>query len=155
MLNFEVESVGSFLKERIKKYEYVPKVFEYGVVKSSADDIIHVEGLPHSRYGELLEFGEETYGLALDLNENGVGAVLLGRSSVVVPGCIVKGTGHVADICVGDQLLGRVIDPIGRAIDGKELVCTETRPVECPAPTIMQRSSVISRLKPDFLLLTA
>jgi len=151
MLNFEVESVGSFLKERIKKYEYVPKVFDYGVVKSSADDIIHVEGLPHSRYGELLEFGEETYGLALDLNENGVGAVLLGRSSVVVPGCIVKGTGHVADICVGDQLLGRVIDPIGRAIDGKELVSTETRPVECPAPTIMQRSSVNKPLETGLL----
>lgn len=151
MLNFEVESIGSFLKEKIKKYEYVPKIYDYGVVKSSADDIIHVDGLPHSRYGELLEFGEEEYGLALDLNEKGVGAVLLGRSSAVVPGCIVKGTGHVADICVGYQLLGRIIDPIGRALDGKELVCTETRPVECHAPTIMQRSSVNKPLETGLL----
>lgn len=151
MLNFDVPSVDIFLKSRIEQYEYIPKIFEYGVVASCADDIVRVNGLSHTSYGELLDFGGEAYGLALDLSETGVGAVLLGRSNSVVPGCMVQGTGRVANICVGYELLGRVIDPIGRPLDGRELHADKYRPVESPAPTIMQRSPVNTPLETGML----
>ncbi len=143
MVGNNTKSVASFLNDRISEFEYKPKVYEYGVVKSCSDDIVQIEGLRSVCYNELLSFGDEAYGLALDLSEKGVGAVLLGqKGGSIVPGCIVKGTGRVANICVGYDLLGRIVDPIGRPLDDMPLNADEYRPVECHAPTIMQRSSV-------------
>ncbi len=148
----ELKSVSSFLKEKVSEFKYTPKVYEYGVVKSCADEIIHIDGLSRCRYGELLEFAGSEYGIALDLEENGVGAVLLSKGSKIVPGDIAGQTGRVAQVCVGDCLRGRIIDPIGRPLDGLGVIkADEYRPLETHAPTIMQRSSVNKPLETGIL----
>ena len=146
----ELESVSEFLRRRSEQADLSPDIYESGFVKSCGDGIVQIDGLPHSRYGELLTFEGGTVGLALDLRLEGVGAVLLGGESVL-PGTQVRGTGHVADICVGEELLGRVIDPIGRALDGKALKPTKFRPIECPAPSIMHRAAVDTPLETGIL----
>lgn len=151
MLNFDTSGIGLFLKEKIGSYKFEPKIYEYGNVVSCSDGIVQVSGLSHSRYGELLEFENNSYGLALDLRLDGVGAVLLSGASEVTSGSIVRGTGRVADIGVGDALLGRVVDPIGRPLDGAELEPEAYRPIESPAPTIMQRAPVDTPLETGLL----
>ncbi len=151
MLEFDTSRIGSFLKEKIKKYEYEPKVYDYGSVESCADGVVHISGLSRSRYGELLEFENDSYGLALDLRLDGVGAVLLSGVSEVSAGSIVRGTGRIADIGVGQCLLGRIVDPIGRPLDGRPLEPTEFRMLESPAPTIMQRAPVNRPLETGIL----
>ena len=146
----ELESVSDFLRRRIEQADLSPDIYESGSVKSCADGIVQIDGLPHSRYGELLSFEGGIVGLALDLRLDGVGAVLLGGESVL-PGTQVRGTGHVADICVGEELLGRVIDAIGRALDGKALNAAQFRPIECPAPSIMHRAAVNTPLETGIL----
>lgn len=142
MLDFDTRRIGSFLRDKIKSYEFSPKIYEYGKVESCSDGVVRIEGLSGSRYGELLEFENDIYGIALELGLDGVGAVLLSGSGNISAGSIVRGTGHVADIAVGKPLLGRVVDSIGRPLDGEPLDAAEFRPLECPAPTIMQRSPV-------------
>ncbi|MDD4715411.1 MAG: F0F1 ATP synthase subunit alpha [Oscillospiraceae bacterium] len=151
MLQFDPGPVGPFLRDKLNKYEFSPQVYEYGTVESCSDDIVQVAGLPHSRYGELLEFENDAYGLALDLRLDGVGTVLLSKGNEVSAGSLVKGTGRTADICVGPELLGRVIDPIGRPLDGRELHAAEYRPVENPAPSIMHRMPVSRPLETGIL----
>ena len=82
MIGSDVKSVASFLNSRINEYEYKPKVCEYGVVRSCTDDIVQIDGLSTISYGELISFDGDAYGLALEMSENGVGAVLLGKSSI-------------------------------------------------------------------------
>lgn len=148
----DIKSIGSFLKERLDRFEYTPCEYEYGVVKSCADEIVHIDGLSRCRYGELLEFGGCEYGIALDLRENAVDAVLLNKKSSVVPGVIVSQTGRVAEVCVGESLLGRIIDPIGRPLDGLgEIQSGEYRALESHAPTIMQRTGVKTPLETGIL----
>ncbi|MCR4614705.1 MAG: F0F1 ATP synthase subunit alpha [Clostridiales bacterium] len=151
MFGSDVKSVASFLNSKINEYEYKPKVYEYGVVRSCTDDIVQIDGLSGISYGELISFDGDAYGLALEMSESGVGAVLLGKSSSVVPGCIVRGTGRVANICVGNELLGRIVDPIGRPLDGLPLKADKYRPIENHAPTIMQRSPVNAPLQTGLL----
>lgn len=151
MLDFDTSGIGLFLKEKISRFTYEPKIYEYGTVVSCSDGIVQVSGLSHSRYGELLEFENNSYGLALDLRLDGVGAVLLSGAEDVPSGSIVRGTGRVADIGVGEALLGRVVDPIGRPLDGQELQVEKYRPIEGPAPTIMQRAPVDTPLETGLL----
>ena len=151
MLQFDVGPIGVFLRDKIQQLDYTPKVYEYGTVQSASDDIVQVEGLSHSRYGELLEFENQAYGLALDLRLNGVGAVLLTGGNHVSAGSAVRGTGRTADICVGPELLGRVIDPIGRPLDGRELHTSKFRPIESAAPSIMHRTPVNKPLETGLL----
>lgn len=151
MLNFDKEGIGEFLNERIKEWDFTPGIYEYGRVKSCADGIARIDGLSHSQYGEILQFENNAYGLALDLELDGVGAVLLSEASMITAGSIVRGTGHVAEICVGEELLGRVIDPIGRPLDAMPLKPTRFRPVEAPAPKIMERASVDTPLETGLL----
>ena len=138
----QLETVSAHIRKKLSEADTGSKIYEYGTVLSSADGIVHVEGLGHSRYGELLEFENNAYGMALDLSSNGVGAVLLSGLEDVSAGSIVRGTGRVADIGVGKALLGRVIDPIGRPLDGKELKVERHRPIESAAPAIMDRAPV-------------
>lgn len=147
----DIPLLGEFLKSRLETEPYALAVSEYGVVNSCHDDIVQIDGCSHSRYGEILTFSGGQYALALDLRETGVGAVLLEKDNRVVSGDIVRGTGRVADIGVGDELLGRVVDPIGRPLDGLPLHTTVSRPIECPAPTIMQRSPVNQPLETGLL----
>ncbi|MCL2627801.1 MAG: F0F1 ATP synthase subunit alpha [Oscillospiraceae bacterium] len=142
-------AVGALLKERIKTSSPDPLVYQYGIVKSYSDDIVHIEGLANCHYGELLSFENGAVGLALDLVLGGVGAALLDGS--VSTTSLVQTTGRIAEICVGDTLLGRVVDPLGKPIDGLELSCDKFRPIEAHAPTIMQRGPVNTPLETGIL----
>ena len=145
----EVESsfstVGTMLKQRIHETDPDPLVYEYGIVKSYSDDIVHIKGLPNCHYGELLSFESGATGLALDLVLGGVGAALLGGA--VSTTSLVRTTGRIAEITVGDEMLGRVVDPLGKPLDGKPLECEKFRPIEAHAPTIMQRGTVNTPLE--------
>ena len=150
MLRFDI-AIGEFLKERLEGFSPEMVTYEYGRVKSVQDGIVQVEGLPHAKYGELLEFEGQVYGMALDMSLTGVGAALLGKADTVVPGSVVRGTGHISDVCVGLELLGRVVDPIGRPLDGMPLKADRFREVECPAPAIMDRAPVDTPMETGIL----
>ena len=125
--------------------------YKRGTVLSVGDGVVRVGGLPGRLYGELLEFDGNVFGMALDLEEEGVGAVLFDSADTVSVGDGVKGTGEVAETPVGDVLLGRVIDSIGRALDGEPLEADEYLPVERPAPSIIDRSPVDTPLETGIL----
>ena len=144
-------AIGAFLKERLETFAPEMVTYEYGRVKSIQDGIVQVEGLSHAKYGELLEFEGQVYGMALDMSLDGVGAALLGKADTVAPGSVVRGTGRVSDVAVGKDLLGRVVDPIGRPLDGKSLKPDHFREVECPAPAIMDRSPVDTPMETGIL----
>ena len=150
MLRFDI-AIGEFLKERLEGFSPEMVTYEYGRVKSVQDGIVQVEGLPHAKYGELLEFEGQVYGMALDMSLTGVGAALLGKADTVVPGSVVRGTGRISDVCVGLELLGRVVDPIGRPLDGMPLKAQRFREVECPAPAIMDRAPVDTPMETGIL----
>ena len=150
MLRFDI-AIGEFLKERLEGFSPEMVTYEYGRVKSVQDGIVQVEGLPHAKYGELLEFEGQVYGMALDMSLTGVGAALLGKADTVVPGSVVRGTGRISDVCVGRELLGRVVDPIGRPLDGMPLKAQRFREVECPAPAIMDRAPVDTHMETGIL----
>jgi F-type H+-transporting ATPase subunit alpha len=149
MVESSFATVGAFLKQRLSAFELDTNVYEYGEVESYSDTIVQINGLSNSRYGELLEFEGGTYGLTLDLHLGGVGAALLGGK--VSTSSVVRPTGRVAEICVGEELLGRVVDPVGRPLDGHALNVKKFRPIESPAPTIMQRSPVNTPLETGIL----
>ena len=125
--------------------------YKRGTVLSVGDGVVRVGGLPGRLYGELLEFDGKVFGMALDLEEDGVGAVLFDSGDRVCVGDGVRGTGEVAETPVGDALLGRVIDSIGRALDGEPLEADEFLPVERPAPSIIDRSPVDTPLETGIL----
>ena len=150
MLRFDI-AIGEFLKERLEGFSPEMVTYEYGRVKSVQDGIVQVEGLPHAKYGELLEFEGQVYGMALDMSLTGVGAALLGKADTVVPGSVVRGTGRISDVCVGRELLGRVVDPIGRPLGGMPLKAQRFREVECPAPAIMDRAPVDTPMETGIL----
>ena len=145
------ETISAFLKKRLDEYSFRPVTYKKGVVARSADGVVTVEGLPERRYGELLEFEDGVYGMALDLYENRVGAVLFDTAESVRAGTAVRGTDAVVEVPVGENLLGRVIDPIGRPLDGKPLTAQEYYPVERPAPPIIDRRPVDTPLETGIL----
>ncbi|MCL2125148.1 MAG: F0F1 ATP synthase subunit alpha [Oscillospiraceae bacterium] len=149
----EQESISSaidgILKRRSDIADVGPLVYEYGIVESYSDDIVHVGGLPSCHYAELLTFDGGATGLALDLHLGGVSAALLGGS--VSTSSLVHTTGKIVEVCVGEELLGRVVDPLGNPLDGRELNVRRFRPIESPAPTIMQRSAVDTPLETGIL----
>ena len=151
MLNFDQASLGKFLQDKLKDFHPEMVSYEYGTVQSCADGIVRISGLTRAEYGELLEFENNVYGIALDMSLDGVSAALFSQSDTVHPGAPVQGTGRVADVGVGRELLGRVIDPIGRPLDGMPLHTREFRPVECPAPAIMDRAPVDTPLETGVL----
>ncbi len=151
MSNDIFKSKSEYLKNKLGSYEFEPLVYDYGTVASVGDGVARVEGLKNRLYGELLEFKNGVFGMALDLEENGVGAVLFDSADTVIVGDSVRGTGKVAEIPVGNALLGRVIDPIGRALDGKPLDAKEYLPAERPAPTITERRPVKTPLETGIL----
>jgi len=142
-------AVGALLKQRAEASEAGPLIYEYGVVQSFSDDIVRVTGLSRCHYGELLTFDGGATGIALDLYLGGVSAALLGGT--VLTAGLVHTSGHIAEICVGEELLGRVVDPLGAPLDGRELKPRKFRPIETPAPTIMQRSPVDTPLDTGIL----
>lgn len=151
MLQFDPASMGAFLAEKLGAYEPHMVQYEYGTVISCGDDIVRIQGLSRAKYGELLAFENDVYGIALDMGLDGVSAALLSRGSFVPPGSIAKGTGRVADICVGKELLGRVIDPLGRPLDCMPLEGRTFRKLESPAPAIMDRAPVDTPMETGIL----
>ncbi|MDR0906047.1 MAG: F0F1 ATP synthase subunit alpha [Oscillospiraceae bacterium] len=137
------------MKQRAMAATAPPRVYNYGEVTSFADGIVQITGLSGARYGELLDFDGGAIGLTLDLRIDGVGAALL--DGTVSTASVVHPTGRVAEIGVGNELLGRVVDPLGRPLDGKPLHTSKTRPVESAAPTIMQRSAVDTPMETGIL----
>lgn len=137
----EQNLVGEFLRDKIASYKFRPHVASYGRVVSFGDGVTFVDGLRDIGCDEIIDFGEDRYGLAFELSENGAGVVMLTPGSLL-PGTLALGTGRVADIGVGDALIGRVVDPLGRPLDGRPLRLTQSRPDESPAPRIIDRSPV-------------
>ena len=137
------EEITSIIKERIKNYDVDLNVNDVGTVLEVGDGIAHIYGLDKAMAGELLDFGNDVYGLVLNLEQESVGAVLLGGDTLIKEGDTVKRTGRIMQVPVGEAMIGRVVDALGRPIDGKGPIDTkEFRPVESPAPGIADRKSV-------------
>ena len=136
------KSISETLRERVAAFSFEPVVYSKGTVSRVGDGVVRVTGLPGRKYGELLEFENGVFGMALDLSEDGVGAVILDAAESVRAGESVRGTGRVAQTPVGEKLLGRVVDPIGRPLDGMPLEADAFLPVERPAPAIIDRRPV-------------
>ena len=142
-MNLRPEEISSIIKEQIKNYENKVELTDTGSVLKVGDGIASVYGLENAMAGELLEFPGEVYGMALNLEEDMVGAVMLGDDRGIKEGDVVKRTGNVVSVPVGDALIGRVVNALGQPIDGKGPINTnKTRPVESEATGIMTRKSV-------------
>ena len=139
------------IKDAIDDFNYQPEWEEEGRVLSYTDGITQIDGLENCMNGELLDFGNGNYGMAMDLNADTIGAVLLSNEPIS-EGSVVKGTGRVVSVPVGDKLLGRVINPLGEALDGKgEIPREKLRPIENPAPDILDRRPVDAPLETGIL----
>ncbi|MFZ1747240.1 MAG: F0F1 ATP synthase subunit alpha [Nitrospirales bacterium] len=142
-MQIKAEEISSIIKEKIKGFEQRVDVKEMGYVIQVGDNIAKVYGLEGAMAGELLEFPGGVYGVALNLEEDSVGAVLLGEDVGIREGDPVKRTGRIAEVPVGEALVGRVVDAIGKPIDGKGPInTTETRLIEIRAPGVVDRQSV-------------
>src|SRR6187455_3275327 len=143
------DEITSILKSRIEGLDAgSAELTEVGTVLSVADGIARVHGLENCRSLEMLEFPHDVTGLALNLESDNVGVVLFGEWEHVVEGDTVKRTGKLLEIPVGDALLGRIVDPLGRPLDGKgDIETTETRPAEFKAPGVVQRQPVTEPLE--------
>ena len=147
-MNLKPEEISSIIKSQIKNYDNKIKLTDTGSVLSVGDGIASVYGLESAMSGELLEFPNKVYGMALNLEEEVVGAVILGDDSSIKEGDIVKRTGRIVEVPVGEAMIGRVVNALGQPIDGKgDIITDKTRPVECPAPGIMSRKSVFEPLQ--------
>jgi F-type H+/Na+-transporting ATPase subunit alpha len=143
MVSIRPDEISSIIKQQIASYSQELQVSNVGTVLQVGDGIARVYGLEKAMAQELLEFEDGTLGVALNLEEDNVGVVLLGTGYKIQEGSTVKATGKVAEVPVGDEMIGRVVDGIGRPIDGKGEVRTEkTRLLESIAPGIISRKSV-------------
>ena len=142
-MNLRPEEISSVIKEQIKRYSTELEVSDVGTVIQVADGIARIHGLEKAMQGELLEFPGEVYGMVLNLEEDNVGAVLLGDSRNVNEGDTVKKTGRVVEVPVGDALTGRVVNALGQPIDGKGPIVTDKyRKIERVASGVITRKSV-------------
>ena len=147
-MNLKPEEISSVIKEQIKQYSTKFEVADTGTVIQVADGITRIHGLAKAMEGELLEFPNEIYGMVLNLEEDNVGAVLLGDHKNINEGDIVKTTGRVVEVPVGDEMLGRVVNSLGQPIDGKgPIKTTKTRPIERVASGVISRKSVDTPLQ--------
>ena len=142
-MNLRPEEISSVIKEQIERYSSQLDVSDVGTVIQVADGIARVHGLENAMQGELLEFPGEVYGMVMNLEEDNVGVVLLGDSRAVNEGDVVKTTGRVVEVPVGDALTGRVVNALGQPIDEKGPIDTEKyRPVERVAYGVIDRQAV-------------
>lgn len=147
-MNLKPEEISSVIKEQIKRYAAQLQVADVGTVIQVADGIARIHGLENAMQGELLEFPGEVYGMVLNLEEDNVGAVLLGDNKSINEGDTVKTTGRVVEVPVGDAMLGRVVNALGQPIDGKGPVETDKyRKIERVASGVISRKSVDTPLQ--------
>ena len=147
-MNLKPEEISSVIKEQIKRYAAQLEVADVGTVIQVADGIARIHGLNNAMQGELLEFPGEVYGMVLNLEEDNVGAVLLGSQRNINEGDTVKTTGRVVEVPVGDAMLGRVVNALGQPIDGKGPIETDKyRQIERVASGVISRKSVDTPLQ--------
>lgn len=150
MTNIRPDEISSLIKTKIESYETDLSASNIGTVIELGDGIARIFGLRQAMSQELVEFqdGKGTMGLVLNLEEDNVGVVIFGEYQHIHEGQVVKTTGRIASIPVGDEMLGRVVDPLGRPIDGKgPIVTNKIRPIEIIAPGIVERKSVCEPLQ--------
>lgn len=147
-MNLKPEEISSVIKEQIKRYAAQLEVADVGTVIQVADGIARIHGLDNAMQGELLEFPGEVYGMVLNLEEDNVGAVLLGNQRNINEGDTVKTTGRVVEVPVGDAMSGRVVNALGQPIDGKGPIQTKKyRQIERVASGVISRKSVDTPLQ--------
>ena len=143
MINIRPDEISNIIRQQIESYDQDVKIDNIGTVLQIGDGIARVYGLEQVMAGELLEFEDSTIGIALNLENDNVGAVLMGNGIGILEGSTVRSTGKIAQVPVGDAFLGRVVDSLARPIDGKgDVVTSESRLVESMAPGIITRKSV-------------
>ncbi len=142
-MNLRPEEINSIIKQEIENYSKKIEVTTVGTVIQIGDGIARVYGLQDAMAGELLEFPQETYGMALNLEENNIGVVILGPYGHIKEGDTVKRTGRIVEVPVGEAMIGRTVNALGQPVDGKGPIVTKKyRPVEAPAPGVIYRKSV-------------
>lgn len=156
MSKMDTKEISALIKEQIQKYSKEIKTDNVGTVISVGDGIALVHGLDEAMSGELLDFGNEIYGMALNLEKDHVGAIILDESTEIKEGDTVKTSGKILEVPVGEPLLGRVINPLGKPIDGLGSIKTnKTRPLEKKAQGVMARKSVEEPLQTGIKVLDA
>jgi F-type H+-transporting ATPase subunit alpha len=142
-MSIKASEISDLIKARISQFDAAAEANNVGTVVSVTDGIVRVHGLADVRYGEMIEFPENTFGLALNLERDSVGAVVLGDYQHITEGNPVKTTGRILEVPVGPELLGRVVDALGNPIDGKgPLNASGRAPIERVAPGVIHRQSV-------------
>ena len=148
MVSIRPDEISSIIRQQIEQYDKDFQVSDVGTVLQVGDGIARIYGLDNAMAGELLEFEDGTVGIALNLEEDNVGAVLMGEGRDIQEGSSVKSTGRIAEVPVGEALIGRVVDSLGRPLDGKgDINTSETRLIESGAPGIIERKSVCEPLQ--------
>jgi len=143
--------ISNLIKDRIKNFEASAESRTEGTVVSLTDGIARIHGLSEAMQGEMLEFPGDVYGLALNLEQDSVGAVIMGDYKNISEGDTVKCTGRILEVPVGPALLGRIVDTLGNPIDGKGAIeTTETSPIEKVAPGVIERQGVDQPLETGF-----
>ena len=142
-MSIKASEISDLIGQRIQNFAGATEARNVGSVVSVADGVVRIHGLADARYGEMLEFPGNVFGLALNLEQDSVGAVVLGEYKSIREGDAVKTTGRILEVPVGPELLGRVVDALGNPIDGKgPLNATRTAPIERVAPGVIYRKSV-------------
>jgi F-type H+-transporting ATPase subunit alpha len=142
-MSIKASEISDLIRQRIEKFAAASEARDVGTVVSVTDGICRIHGLADVRYGEMIDFGNDLFGLALNLERDSVGAVVLGDYKTITEGDIVKTTGRILEVPIGPELLGRVVDALGRPIDGKgPLNAKATAPIERVAPGVIYRKSV-------------
>ncbi|HOV26266.1 MAG TPA: F0F1 ATP synthase subunit alpha [Pseudobacteroides sp.] len=155
-MNLRPEEITSIIKQQIENYGVKTKTDDVGYVLQSGDGIARIYGLESCMYGELLEFENGVKGMALNLEEDNVGCVLLGDAEGIKEGTSVKRTGATVQVPVGKELIGRVVNPLGVPLDGKgEIKTTKFRPLEYMAPGVVHRKSVSTPLQTGYMAIDA
>ncbi|MYM18004.1 F0F1 ATP synthase subunit alpha [Lactobacillus gasseri] len=142
-LSIKAEEISALIKQQLEKYDDKLNVNEVGTVTYVGDGIARAHGLNNVLSSELLQFSNGSYGIAQNLEANDVGIIILGRFDDIREGDQVKRTGRIMEVPVGDQLIGRIVNPLGQPVDGLgEIKTDKTRPIESKAPGVMDRQSV-------------
>nr|AOP19046.1 ATP synthase CF1 subunit alpha [Halimeda discoidea] len=148
MVKIQPDEISSIIKDQISNYNKEVKIENIGKVFQVGDGIARIYGLTEVMAGELLEFADGTIGIALNLESKNIGAVMMGQGQELQEGSVVRATGKIAQIPVGDQFLGRIVDALARPLDGQGSINSqETRLLESPAPGIIARKSVFESLE--------
>jgi F-type H+-transporting ATPase subunit alpha len=139
----KASEISDLIKKRIENFDAATEARDVGTVIALTDGIVRIHGLADVQYGEMIEFPGGSFGLALNLDQDSVGAVVLGEYRHITEGDTVKTTGRILEVPVGEALLGRVVDSLGKPIDGKGPIdAVETSPIEKVAPGVIDRKSV-------------